>query len=72
MMIIKRRCPKCTLAPPCKHFNNQYEILQEGPSLVLKGEFKQHLSPKKREIIVKTLKEQYQMELIAGNIQRKQ
>lgn len=39
--------------------------------MVSKGEFKQHLSPKKREIIVKTLKEQYQVELLAGNIQRK-
>ena len=70
MMLLKQRCPKCTLAPPCQHYKSHIEILHEGPSIVLKGEFKQHLSPRKREIIVKTLKEQYHKEIVAGNVKR--
>ncbi|CDW89160.1 UNKNOWN [Stylonychia lemnae] len=57
-MIFNQRCPKCTLQPPCKHYQSSEQIIQEGTHLIQQQQFRQHLSPKKREVILKTLRDQ--------------
>eukprot|EP00347_Sterkiella_histriomuscorum_P010789 403374914 len=57
-MIFHNRCPKCTLQPPCKHYETADQIIAEGTHIIQQPSFKQHISPKKREVIIKTLKEQ--------------
>ena len=29
-LIFNNRCPKCTLVPPCKHYEKVEQVLQEG------------------------------------------
>lgn len=33
-MMAKARCPKCTLQPPCKHYNTADEIVQSAWRIV--------------------------------------
>lgn len=47
-LIFNSRCPKCTLVPPCKHFQTQDEVAVEAGKMLTQRTFKKHLSPKKR------------------------
>lgn len=46
-LIYNKRCPKCTLMPPCKHYGSQEEIVNEANKFMNNTNFKQYISPKK-------------------------
>jgi hypothetical protein len=47
-LLYNNRCPKCTLFPPCKHYENQNHLLSEAQKLISSNNFRTHLSPIKR------------------------
>jgi hypothetical protein len=46
-LIYNKRCPKCTLIPPCKHYESQEDIVNEAGKYLHTKNFKTYLSPKK-------------------------
>ncbi len=58
MLLMQSRCPKCTLLPPCKHYEKIEDMIADAAHFVAKPMFRENLSPKKREIIYRTLREQ--------------
>ena len=41
------RCPKCTLMPPCKHYQTGDQILNDAGNYFNSKQFKQNMSPRK-------------------------
>jgi hypothetical protein len=70
MLLQQSRCPKCTLPPPCKHYSTLEEMISDVSHFIAKPQFKEHLSPKKREIIFRTLRE-YKHEIDSGTFNSK-
>lgn len=62
-LLFNRRCPKCTLMPPCKHYQSQEELLADARNFVASDNFKSHLSPKKRQGLIMAVREQSQQYL---------
>ena len=56
-MIYNKRCPKCTLIPPCKHYDNQEDMMVDAKSYLTSDNFKSHLSPKKRQGLILAVRE---------------
>lgn len=46
-----KRCPKCTLLPPCKHYESSDNLVKDSLKFLESDNFKDHLSPTKRKII---------------------
>jgi hypothetical protein len=67
MFMNQSRCPKCTLQPPCRHYGSVQEMMVTDVSHFLhKPMFKQHLSPRKRDFILRTVRDtQQQIEFTA-------
>jgi len=59
----KARCPLCTLMPPCKHYTNGEEIMQDAYKVVNQPEYKKALPVAKREKLIRDLKRQLNQEL---------
>ena len=57
-LIFNNRCPKCTLMPPCKHYESQDELNSDASNYILSSNFKHHLSPKKRQGLMQAVREQ--------------
>lgn len=55
-MIGQARCPKCTLQPPCKHYESADLILKDAPDIFLEPEVKQVIPPHKRENLLYSLR----------------
>jgi hypothetical protein len=55
--MVARRCPKCTLAPPCQHYETIEDITNEASRIVHTKEFKQAIPASKRETILKLVKD---------------
>ena len=56
-LLYNRRCPKCTLIPPCKHYQSQDEIVADVKNFVSSDNFRSHLSPKKRQSLMRAAKD---------------
>lgn len=69
MLLQQSRCPKCTLAPPCKHYKTIEEMISDVGNYMAKPSFKEHLSPKKRDAIFRTLRE-FKHEIDLGTFNR--
>ncbi len=59
-LIFNQRCPKCTLQPPCNHYQNSEDIIQDASKLLQTKTFKQYMSPKKISGLMNVIKESYQ------------
>lgn len=59
-LLFNMRCPKCTLRPPCKHYQSPEDLLADARSFVASENFKSHLSPKKRQGLIMAVREQSQ------------
>ena len=57
-LLVYRRCPKCTLVPPCAHYETPDKITQEAPRIMASPSFKDILSPQKRNNLLKMVKSQ--------------
>lgn len=71
-LLYNRRCPKCTLIPPCKHYESPDDILADARNFITSDNFKSHLSPKKRQSLMRAVKDptfnQTQMTHMSPNI----
>lgn len=47
-LLYNNRCYKCTLYPPCKHFESQEHLMNDASKMITSTNFKTHLSPQKR------------------------
>jgi hypothetical protein len=57
ILVKQARCPKCTLVPPCKHYNGVQEMINDISHFISKPMFKHYLSPRKRDFIFKVIRE---------------
>lgn len=57
-LIAHRRCPKCTLIPPCAHYETPEKIAHDAPKIIGSPKFKDVLSPTKRNNLLKMVKSQ--------------
>lgn len=44
-MLLNHRCPKCTLVPPCKHYDSSEEFMTNLNSILSQTEFQKLMSP---------------------------
>lgn len=56
-LIFNQRCPKCTLIPPCKHYDGPDELNNDAGTYLASSNFKQHLSPRKRQGLMQAVRE---------------
>jgi hypothetical protein len=56
-LLYSRRCPKCTLCPPCKHYASEEELMADVRNFVASDNFKSHLSPKKRQSLMRVVRD---------------
>jgi len=56
-LLVQQRCPKCTLVPPCKHYNSAVEVSNDADSIINSAGFKTIMSPSKRENLLRKVKE---------------
>ena len=49
LMIAHSRCPKCTLPPPCNHFESTVAISLDAAKILNIDKYKQAIAPAKRE-----------------------
>ena len=56
--MVHRRCPKCTLIPPCAHYETPEKIVQDASRTINTEAFKDALSPSKRNTLLKMVKSQ--------------
>lgn len=54
-LIYNKRCPKCTLIPPCKHYVSQEEMVEEANKFMNNTNFKKYMSPKKMQGLNKAI-----------------
>jgi len=52
------RCPKCTLAPPCQHYESMSRLVSDAPKYVQSGDFKGSVPAGKRENLMRIIKRQ--------------
>jgi hypothetical protein len=52
------RCPKCTLAPPCQHYESMSKLVSDAPKYVQSGDFKGSVPASKRENLMRIIKRQ--------------
>jgi len=52
------RCPKCTLAPPCQHYESMSRLVSDAPKYVQSGTFKDAVPAGKRENLMRIIKRQ--------------
>ena len=57
-LLVHHRCPKCTLLPPCAHYESPEKVGQDAPKYVQSEAFKLALSPSKRNNLIKMVKSQ--------------
>ena len=57
-LIFNRRCPKCTLVPPCQHFSNPEQIMDEANKMIISSSFKSNISPRKIQGLMIAMREQ--------------
>ena len=57
-LVYSQRCPKCTLQPPCKHYESPEQITMEAPAMLHSENFKRYLSPRKMKGLAMALKDQ--------------
>lgn len=55
-MIGQARCPKCTLQPPCKHYESPDQIMKDAPDIFQEPEVKLVIPPHKRENLLYSLR----------------
>ncbi len=55
-LMVYNRCPKCTLVPPCAHYESPDNIANIAPKLMQSPPFKSVLSPTKRNNLLKMVK----------------
>lgn len=55
-LLAHRRCPKCTLMPPCAHYESPDKIVSDAPKIIGSPKFKDVLSPTKRNTLLKMVK----------------
>ena len=56
-LLYNNRCPKCTLYPPCKHYESQEHLLSDVGNYLTSNNFKTHLSPVKRQGLMAAVRE---------------
>lgn len=61
MLLTHGRCPKCTLPPPCKHYASLPEMVHDISHFFMKPVFKEHLSPRKRDFLIKSIRDTQHM-----------
>ena len=54
-LLVKRRCPKCTLIPPCAHYKTADKIASAAPGILSSPKYKV-ISPTKRSNLLKMVK----------------
>ena len=57
-LLVHKRCPKCTLIPPCAHYESAEKIVSDAPKIMGSPKFKEVLSPSKRNNLLKMVKSQ--------------
>ena len=50
------RCPKCTLEPPCKHYESHEMLVRDSIAFMQSAEFKAVIPPNKREHLITSLR----------------
>ena len=61
-LLVQRRCPKCTLVPPCQHYQSSDKIVSDAQRLLMSSPvFKESISPSKRSNILKMMKSHHHM-----------
>ena len=58
-LLVQRRCPKCTLIPPCQHYKTPDKIVSDAQRLMASPKFKESISPTKRSNLLKMVKSQH-------------
>lgn len=53
------RCPKCTLMPPCSHYESSEKVAAEAARIISSPKFKEVISPSKRNNLIKMVKSQH-------------
>jgi hypothetical protein len=48
-LLVQQRCPKCTLVPPCKHYNSPLQVTNDAQRYIYSSRFKNVVPPGKRE-----------------------
>jgi hypothetical protein len=61
MLLTQGRCPKCTLPPPCKHYTSLGDMVHDITPFFQKPIFKEHLSPRKRDFLIKSIRDTQHM-----------
>ena len=56
--MVHRRCPKCTLMPPCSHYESSEKIAMDAQKVMNSEKFRETLSPAKRNTLLKMVKSQ--------------
>jgi len=57
-LVYNQRCPKCTLMPPCKHYESSDHIMNEATKYLHSDNFKTYLSPRKLQGLSHALRDQ--------------
>lgn len=55
-LLVQQRCPKCTLAPPCKHYEHPFEVTNDAERYILSKRFKNCVPPARRENLLNQIK----------------
>lgn len=57
-LMVKQRCPKCTLMPPCAHYASAAKLVNDAQRVMGSPKFKDAISPNKRSNLIKMVKTQ--------------
>ena len=57
-LLVHKRCPKCTLVPPCAHYDSADKIFDDAPKIMSSNKFKEAVSPTKRLNLLNMVKSQ--------------
>ena len=58
-LLVLRRCPKCTLVPPCSHYESPDHIINEAPKIMGSSSFKDVFTATKRSTLLAMVKSQH-------------
>lgn len=56
-LLVQQRCPKCTLVPPCRHYEHPFEVTNDAENFILSKRFKNYVPPAKRENLLSQIKQ---------------
>ena len=56
--MVVRRCPKCTLVPPCAHYDSPDSIQSDAPKIMGSESFKEVMSATRRNNLLSMVKSQ--------------